>query len=580
MATIQGIYIALFGRPADPAGLAFFNAETNNGADLTAIGDLAATDEYQDRFTGLSNPEIINSIYQSLFGRDGEQEGIDFFVAALEDGTYNINNIAIAILDGAQGDDLATVNAKIAAANIFTAALDQDFEVDAYSGPDAAALARDFIDTVTIDDAGTQEEADAVIANIVNQGGGEPGNPGGGNPPPPVNDLEATGSVVISNVEEGATASVDITGVTDPNGAIIDAEYQWQRKVGQDWVDIADETGATYDITHDQAFVNTEIRVRVTTIDSSFGTTVFFSNEEAVADVNDVPLLSVKDGALTSIQEAKAATVVADFDGVDPDSADVVTFSLANGQDANYFTINSATGVLTLKADVDYEALGSDKTLNVTVVGEDSEGGQGTIGYSIDITDLVGDDVNDFDYRVSNSNNGDNNSNTIYGGTGSDTVRGFGGNDNLYGGSGNDTVEGSTGNDDLYGGSGNDTLDGGDNQDDLWGGLGNDTFYFEEGDSEPGSVDVIRDWNSGDKIDLSDIDAKEWSNTEPLNNIGNQMFDWGGQNTNPAFGEVSYYWSGGDTYVVADTTLENSEDISVMIRIVGEHNLSASDFIL
>jgi hypothetical protein len=180
MATIQGIYIALFGRPADPAGLAFFNAETNNGADLTAIGDLAATDEYQDRFTGLSNAEIINSIYQSLFGRDGEQDGIDFFVAALEDGTYNINNIAIAILDGAQGDDLATVNAKIAAANIFTAALDQDFEVDAYSGPDAAALARDFIDTVTIDDAGTQEEADAVIANIVNQSGNEPPAPGGG----------------------------------------------------------------------------------------------------------------------------------------------------------------------------------------------------------------------------------------------------------------------------------------------------------------------------------------------------------------------------------------------------------------
>ncbi len=118
------------------AGLAFFNAETNNGADLTAIGDLAATDEYQDRFTGLSmQKSSTRSTISVSVGRDGEQEGIDFFVAALEDGTYNINNIAIAILDGAQGDDLATVNAKIAAANIFTAALDQDFEVDAYSGP-------------------------------------------------------------------------------------------------------------------------------------------------------------------------------------------------------------------------------------------------------------------------------------------------------------------------------------------------------------------------------------------------------------------------------------------------------------
>lgn len=180
MATIQGIYIALFGRPADPAGLAFFNAETNNGADLTAIGDLASQDEYQSRFTGLSNEEIVNSIYQSLFGRDGEQAGIDFFVAGLEDGTFNINNIAIAILDGAQGDDLATVNAKIAAANIFTSNLDQQVEIDAYAGPDAAQIGRDFINGVNKDDAGTEAEADAAILLLLGDEAEGPGNGGGG----------------------------------------------------------------------------------------------------------------------------------------------------------------------------------------------------------------------------------------------------------------------------------------------------------------------------------------------------------------------------------------------------------------
>ncbi len=181
MATIQGIYIALFGRPADPAGLAFFNEATNNGADLTAIGDLASTDEYQSRFTGMSNEEIVNSIYQSLFGRDGEQAGIDFFVAGLEDGTFNINNIAIAILDGAQGDDLATVNAKIAAANIFTANLDQQVEIDAYAGADAAQIGRDFIDGVNKDDQGTEAEANAAILLLLGDEGQGPGNgPGTG----------------------------------------------------------------------------------------------------------------------------------------------------------------------------------------------------------------------------------------------------------------------------------------------------------------------------------------------------------------------------------------------------------------
>ncbi len=41
MATIQGVYVALFGRPADPTGLSFFNAATSNGANLNAIGNLA-----------------------------------------------------------------------------------------------------------------------------------------------------------------------------------------------------------------------------------------------------------------------------------------------------------------------------------------------------------------------------------------------------------------------------------------------------------------------------------------------------------------------------------------------------------
>ena len=52
MATIQGVYLALFGRPADPLGLAFFNTATNNGANLAGIGPLQSSAEYQARFTG------------------------------------------------------------------------------------------------------------------------------------------------------------------------------------------------------------------------------------------------------------------------------------------------------------------------------------------------------------------------------------------------------------------------------------------------------------------------------------------------------------------------------------------------
>lgn len=186
MATIQGIYLALFGRPADPAGLAFFNEATGNGADLTAIGDLAATEEYQSRFEGMTDGQIINSIYQSLFGRGAEPAGLEFFTSELAAGHLTINNIAIAILDGAQGNDLAVINAKIAAANLFTSHLDLQTEISAYSGDDAAAVGRDYIAGITPDHPGTGENADAAILKLFPDEGQEPGEePGGGGVTPP-----------------------------------------------------------------------------------------------------------------------------------------------------------------------------------------------------------------------------------------------------------------------------------------------------------------------------------------------------------------------------------------------------------
>lgn len=173
MATIQGVYVALFGRPADPTGLAYFNSVTKNGADLNGIGDLASTQEYKDRFAGQNNTQIVNSIYQSLFGRDAEAAGLTFFVNALNNGTLNIKNIAIAILDGAQGSDKTVVTNKVAAADLYTKALDTGPEIVAYSGNAAAAQGRTFLSTVK-DVVPTTATVDTAVAAMVtaSNGGG------------------------------------------------------------------------------------------------------------------------------------------------------------------------------------------------------------------------------------------------------------------------------------------------------------------------------------------------------------------------------------------------------------------------
>lgn len=177
MASIQGVYVALFGRPADPLGLAFFNQATNNGANLTAVGDLASTPEYQNRFAGQTNTQIINSIYKSLFNRDADLAGLTFFANALANKTLNINNIAIAIFDGAQGSDITIRDLKVAAANSFTTALDTAPEVLGYQGTAAANAGVAFLTGVTTT-APTAAQVDAAVATAVAAGSGGAGTPG------------------------------------------------------------------------------------------------------------------------------------------------------------------------------------------------------------------------------------------------------------------------------------------------------------------------------------------------------------------------------------------------------------------
>lgn len=170
MATIQGVFLALFGRPADPTGLAFFNGQTANGANLAGIKDLSTQPEYINRFTGQTQEQIIQTIYQSLFGRAGDAVGVAFFLGELAAGRQTINTIAINILDGAQGTDKILVDKKLAASALFTAAIDTPQEVAAYNGstnPSSLTKAVAFLTSITsTSPAITQADADAAVGSL------------------------------------------------------------------------------------------------------------------------------------------------------------------------------------------------------------------------------------------------------------------------------------------------------------------------------------------------------------------------------------------------------------------------------
>ena len=145
-AAVQRLYVAYFNRPADPTGLARYEAMLSSTAaatqaELEAIAEtyFSPSAEYTANFDGLSNEATVNKLYQNLFGRDAEPAGLLEWSLALADGSETVASIALQLSYSAQNEDADTVANKIEAAGAFTAALDTTAEIVGYSGDAAAA---------------------------------------------------------------------------------------------------------------------------------------------------------------------------------------------------------------------------------------------------------------------------------------------------------------------------------------------------------------------------------------------------------------------------------------------------------
>jgi VCBS repeat-containing protein len=215
-----------------------------------------------------------------------------------------------------------------------------------------------------------------------------------------------------------------------------------------------------------------------------------------------------------------------------------------NGNDS----LNGTTGADTIRA------LDGDDTVNAGRNGDTVYGGSGA-------DTINGGDGNDF----------------LYGQAGNDIIHGDGNNDTIYGGSGDDQIFGDDNSDQtLYGGSGSDTISGGNNSDRIAGGFGADTLsggsngdtfvYFDLRDTG----DTITDFDGGDRIDFSAIDA------DPLM-AGDQGFAFGGT-TATAHG-VWYDLIEGNTVVYLDSD-GDAATAELAITLTGEIDLHQTDFLL
>ena len=161
---IQQLYVAYFGRPADATGLDYWEAVVAaRGGSTTAVSAaFAASAEYTATFAGLSNDQIVNTIYNNLFHRDAEVAGLKFWSNLLTAGSINISNVVTQVAGGAQGTDATALAQKVAASVAFTAALDTTPEILSYNGTGAVTLAKAWL--AGIYDATTEAAAVATTA--------------------------------------------------------------------------------------------------------------------------------------------------------------------------------------------------------------------------------------------------------------------------------------------------------------------------------------------------------------------------------------------------------------------------------
>ena len=165
---IQKVYIAYFNRPADGNGLAFWAAQiTNGGATLADIMQaFVQSAEYQETFGGKSAADTVSAVYQNLFGRSVEPEGLAYWSNALATGTANIGQFAFQVLDAAAGSDRAMIENKVAAAELLTDGISVDSLESVYSTSEGLALARAWLATIG-SEPGSVEAAKSSLADLI-----------------------------------------------------------------------------------------------------------------------------------------------------------------------------------------------------------------------------------------------------------------------------------------------------------------------------------------------------------------------------------------------------------------------------
>jgi len=125
---LQQLYVAYFGRAADPSGIDYWVSKGTTTKEFAA--HMHAQNEFQATYGTKSVASQVNQIYQNLFGRDGDAAGLIYWETQINNGTLALasiaNDLIYAVNNGSSATDLTALNNKTTAAASYTASLRLD----------------------------------------------------------------------------------------------------------------------------------------------------------------------------------------------------------------------------------------------------------------------------------------------------------------------------------------------------------------------------------------------------------------------------------------------------------------------
>lgn len=355
---IQQIYVGLLGRAADQAGLDYWTAEIEGG--VLTIEELRANivneqPEYEAGLGSMTRAEAVAALYEALFNRAPEAEGLEYWVNG-EGSTVNFDQLILALINGASEADAAALANKVAAAEYYTSAVG-----DAYTAESAAAAVADVDATEASLDA-SKAAVDSLVADI--------------NLTAALETLLAARQAVAdkeADIEDFLVAALDNELVAAVAGE--DAETATEANVATAYVNaaqalvdagvVAANGGAFNGLTSAQQ----EARISTNSIDLQADI------DEAQADLDEAAaelesgvaaLLAVVNTRATALEAASAAVAAAD-DQVEDDEAIANLFLNKGTTDYDALVVGGASVEL-----VDNAEDGEDP-VDVLVVNEDGE---------------------------------------------------------------------------------------------------------------------------------------------------------------------------------------------------------------